>query len=87
VAAWTMPTGSKSFLGVLLSRAKQMFHLLIGVVFLFLTVAGVSVSLKLWQDYQKSPAEGLWGFGMVASFTVLLLIFCLYSFVKARSVR
>jgi len=26
-------------------------------------------------------------FGLLAGFTVLLFIFCLYSFVKARSVR
>lgn len=82
-----MPASSKSFLGRLFCRARQMFHLLIALVFLFLTIAGISVSMKLWQDYQKLPGQGVWGFGMVASFTVLLLIFCLYSFLKARSVR
>jgi hypothetical protein len=30
---------------------------------------------------------GLVRFGLLAGFTVLLFIFCLYSFVKARSVR
>ena len=82
-----MPARSKSLLGRLFCRARQMFHLLIALVFLFLTIAGISVSMKLWQDYQKIPGQGGWGFGMVASFTVLLLIFCLYSFLKARSVR
>ena len=43
--------------------------------------------MKLWQDYQQMPSDGIWSFGMVASFTVLLFVFCLYSFVKARSVR
>lgn len=82
-----MPANSKSFLGRMFCRARQMFHLLIALLFLFLTLAGVSVSMKLWQEYQKIPSQGAWGFGMVASFTFLLLIFCLYSFVKARSVR
>jgi hypothetical protein len=82
-----MPANSKSFLGLLFYRARQMFHLLIALVFLLLTLAGISVSMKLWQDYQKIPGQGVWGLGMVASFTVLLLIFCLYSFLKARSVR
>lgn len=82
-----MPANSKSFIGRMFCRAQQLFHLLIAVLFLFLTLAGVSVSMKLWQDYQKAPTDGIWGFSMVATFTVLLLIFCLYSFVKARSVR
>lgn len=82
-----MPASSNSFLGRMYCRARQLFHLLIALLFLFLTLAGLSVSLKLWQDYQHLPSQGVWGFGMVASFTVLLLIFCLYSFVKARSVR
>jgi hypothetical protein len=82
-----MTASTRTFLGRLFCRARQLFHVMIGVVFLFLTLAGVSVSVKLWQDYQKIPSQGVWGFGMVASFTVLLLIFCLYSFVKARSVR
>ena len=49
-------------------------------------LAGAAVSFSLWADYQKAPSEGPWGFGMVAVFTVLLFIFCLYSFAKARSV-
>lgn len=76
-----------SFLGRLFRRAQQLFHLVIGIVFLFLTMAGVTVSMKLWQDYRNMPGDGIWSFGMVASFTVLLFVFCLYSFVKARSVR
>ncbi len=82
-----MPANSKSFFGRMFCRAQQLFHLLVAVLFLFLTLAGVSVSMKLWQDYRNVPTDGIWGFSMVATFTVLLLIFCLYSFVKARSVR
>lgn len=82
-----MPANSRSFFGRLFCRAQQLFHLMIGVVFLLLAMAGFSVSIKLWQDYQQLPSQGIWGFGMVATFTVLLLVFCLYSFLKARSVR
>lgn len=80
-----------SYIGALfggwLRRARQVFHLLIGIAFLFLTLAGVSVSMRLWEDYRTAPATGPWAFSMVACFTVLLLIFSLYSFLRARSVR
>lgn len=74
-------------LGGWFRRAKQLFHLLIGVAFLFLTMAGVSVSIELWKDFQRIPGKGPWAFSMVACFTVLLLVFSLYSFLRARSVR
>ncbi len=61
--------------------------MLVGLVFLLLSAAGATVSLKLWGEYRNAPAEGWASFGMVASFTVLLIIFCLYSFAKARSIR
>lgn len=80
-----------SRLGELLNRlflhAQRVFHLLVAVVFFFLTLAGVTVSLAEWRYYRQSPAVGLVRFGLLAGFTVLLFIFCLYSFVKARSVR
>ena len=82
-----MPANSNTLMRRLFCRARQLFHLLIAVLFLFFTMAGISVSMKLWQDYQKIPGQGIWGFSMVACFTILLLLFCLYSFVKARSVR
>jgi uncharacterized BrkB/YihY/UPF0761 family membrane protein len=71
----------------LFRQTKQLFHLLIGVAFLFLTAAGVSVSFELWKDYQNAPGKSPWAFSMVSSFTVVLLIFGLYSFLRARSVR
>jgi hypothetical protein len=80
-----------SKLGDLLTRlflhAQRVFHLLVAVVFFFLTLAGVTVSLAEWRYYRQSPSVGLVRFGLLAGFTVLLFIFCLYSFVKARSVR
>lgn len=68
-------------------HAQRLFHMLVGLAFLFLAFAGASVSLKLWSDYRRSPVEGLASFEMVAGFTILLIIFSLYSFLKARSVR
>jgi hypothetical protein len=68
-------------------QARRAFHMLVGLVFLFLAAAGASLSFKLWGDYRKSPAGGLVNFDMVAGFTVLLIILSLYSFAKARSVR
>lgn len=82
-----MPGRKNSFFRRMFIRAKQMFHLLIGIAFLFLSMAGVTVSLKLWQEYQKMPSNGVWTFGTVATFSVLLFFFSLYSFAKARSVR
>lgn len=68
-------------------HAQRVFHLLVAVVFFFLTLAGVTVPLAEWRYYQQYPSVGWVRFGLLAGFTVLLFIFCLYSFVKARSVR
>jgi len=80
-----------SNLGYLFSHsfrnAQRLFHMLVGLAFLVLAVAGASVSFWEWQYYLKSPSVGLVRFVLFASFTVLLIIFCLYSFAKARSVR
>jgi uncharacterized membrane protein len=80
-----------SRLGYLFSQlfrnARRLFHMLVGLVFLVLSVAGATVSFSEWQYYLKSPSEGMVRFVLVASFTVLLIIFCLYSFAKARSIR
>lgn len=78
---------SGSRLARLFRRGQQIFHFVVALTFLFLTVAGVSVSIKLWNQYRTLPGEGFESFGLVACFTVVLLIFCLYSFLKARSVR
>ncbi|MEJ2006761.1 MAG: hypothetical protein P8Z30_01160 [Acidobacteriota bacterium] len=85
-----MSGNTNSLLGRLFRRAQQLFHLMIGLVFLFLTMGMITVSLKLWQEYQKVPGQGTLSFAiMVASmaFTLVLFVFCLYTFVKARSVR
>ena len=80
-----------SNLGYLFSHsfrnAQRLFHMLVGLAFLIFAVAGASVSFWEWQYYLKSPSVGLVRFVLFASFTVLLIIFCLYSFAKARSIR
>ena len=80
-----------SKLGYLFSQsfrhAQRLFHMLVGLAFLILAVAGASVSFSEWQYYLKSPSVGLVRVILFASFTVLLIIFCLYSFLKARSIR
>jgi len=71
----------------LFRNARRLFHMLVGLTFLVLAAAGATVSFAEWNYYLKSPSEGLVRFILVASFTVLLIIFCLYSFAKARSIR
>ncbi len=74
-------------LGGLFGHAQRLFHLVVGLAFLFLALAGVAVSLSEWRYYTELPATGLLRFYLVAGFTVFLFILCLYSFAKARSVR
>ena len=61
--------------------------MLVGLAFLVLAIAGAAVSVSEWQYYLGSPSVGLVRLILFASLTVLLIIFCLYSFVKARSIR
>lgn len=68
-------------------QLRRLWDLLIGLAFLVLAGAGGEVSLRLWKEHQTHPEHGLVSFGLLASFTVLLIIFSLYSFAKARSVR
>ena len=70
-----------------LQSAERLFHALVGVVFLFFTLAGASVSYSEWQFYQHSPSTGVIRLSLLAGFTLLLFVCCLYSFLKARSVR
>jgi divalent metal cation (Fe/Co/Zn/Cd) transporter len=68
-------------------QARRLFHLLVGLVFLFLAAGGGIVSWQEWLEYRQAPAQWPIRFGVVAAFTVLLIIMGLYSFAKARSVR
>ena len=66
---------------------KRLFHMLVGLAFMLLTLAGASLTFAEWEGYRKSPEEGLIHFTMFGGFTVFLAILCLYSFVKARNVH
>ena len=68
-------------------HTRRLFHLAVGITFLLLAAAGASQTYAEWRDYARMPGNGLWRFDVVAGFTVLLLIFGLYSFLKARSVK
>ncbi len=68
-------------------HAQRVFHMLVGLAFLFLATAGAFVSLSEWRLYRQSSSVGLVRFCLLATFTVVLIVFCLYSFAKARSVR
>ena len=71
----------------LFRKAQRLFHLLVGLTYLILAAAGATVTFAEWQNYLKSPSVGLVSFVLYASFTVFLVILCLYTFVKARNVR
>jgi hypothetical protein len=68
-------------------HARRLFHILVGIAFLLLAAAGATESFAEWQAYTQRPMNGMWRFDVVAGFSVVLLIFGLYSFLKARSVR
>jgi hypothetical protein len=68
-------------------QVKRMFHMLVGLVFFGLALAGAWLSFVAWKDYLAAPSQGLWRFGLEAGFSAFLLVLCLYSFLKARSVR
>ena len=68
-------------------NARRLFHLLIALAFMFLTLMGAAQTYSAWEDYHNIPGEGLRYFSMFGGFTVFLAILCLYSFVRARSVR
>ncbi len=68
--------------------ARRLFHAAIGLTFLVLAVASGWFCYTEWQTYRLTPSSLLKYFIILSiGFTVLLVIFGLYSFVKARSVR
>jgi len=71
----------------LFRNAQRLFQVLVGLAFMVFAGAGASVSFEEWQHYAKSPSAGCVHFVLYTSFTVLLIVFSLYSFAKARSIR
>ena len=68
-------------------QARRIFHVLVGITFLFFAAAGATLSYSEWQAYSREPANGVWRFAMLSSFTVLLVVFGVHSIAKARNVR
>ena len=68
-------------------NAKRLFHMLIALAFMVLTLAVASQAFIEWEDYRKTPESGLLYFEIYGGLAVFLAILCLYSFVKARNVR
>ena len=85
------PEQSLSTLSFLMARwyrqAQRVFHMLVGLVFLGLAVAGVTLTATEWKFYRQAPSVGLTQFALLAGFTVFLIILGLYSVLKARSIR
>lgn len=68
-------------------QARRLFHVLVGLTFLVFAGIGASLAYSEWQAYAHNPANGVWRFATIAGFSLLLVIFGLYSFLKARSVQ
>ena len=68
-------------------HARRWFHMLVGLAFFILAMAGATLSFSEWRSYRENEAAGYAHFGFVLCFTIFLVILSLYSFVKARSVR
>lgn len=68
-------------------QAHRIFEFFIGLVFLFFAGVGIMLSMTAWHTYLDHPSAGLFKFYLFISFTVTLLFLCLYSFLKARSIR
>jgi len=68
-------------------NAKRLFHLLIALAFMFLTLLVGFQAYVEWGEYRNAPGQGLVYVYMYGGFAIFLAILCLFSFAKARSVR
>lgn len=68
-------------------QAQRIWEFFLGLIFLVAAGCSVSVALGKWRIYLDHPAGGLGLFYLFAGFSLLLIFCCLYSFLKARSIR
>jgi len=68
-------------------QARRLFELIVGVAFMLLAGVGTAMSLSEWNNYLEHRSAGLLRFYLYSGFTIVLVFFCLYSFLKARSIR
>ncbi len=76
-----------SALGRAYRQAQRVFQFLIGLTFMVMAGMGTVLSATEWKEHLDHPASGLVRFYLFAGFTLVLIFFCLYSFLKARSIR
>ncbi len=71
----------------LIRSIKIIFHQLVGLIFLLL---GLSIAVECWRAYQlyaaETPSSAFRFYGSLA-FTLLMLYFAGWSFLRARSIR
>jgi hypothetical protein len=67
--------------------AERLFQALVGLVFLFFTLAGASVSYEEWKSFEHSASASMVRLSLLVGFTVLLFFCALYSFLKSRSIK
>ena len=63
------------------------FHLLIAFLFFAIAALVSQKAFLAWRAYEERPEEGLWLFYVTGGTVVVLIIFALYSMLKARAVR
>lgn len=68
-------------------QTQRIFHFLVGLAFMALAGVGISVSMEAWRIHLSNPSISLFRFYLFTAFTIVLIFFCLFSFLKARSVR
>ncbi len=70
-----------------LRSAERLFQALLGLVFLFFTLAGASVSYEEWKSFEHSASASMVRLSLLVGFTIMLFLFSLYSFLKSRSIK
>ena len=63
------------------------FHLFIAFLFFVFAMLAGQKAFLAWQDYGDHPEKGLWLFYATGGVFVVLVIFALYSMLKARVAR
>jgi TRAP-type C4-dicarboxylate transport system permease small subunit len=68
-------------------QVHRIIEFTIGIAFMVMAAGAISLSFTEWHKHVENPSAGLSQFYMFVSFSVVLVFCCLYSFLKARSIR
>ena len=63
------------------------FHIAVAVTFLMIAIAFGQKAFLAWRSYQNNPQEGPWYLYIWVGTVTILIIFSLYSLLKARTIR